>query len=194
MSSIHLCKDLSALQLAPADEENYGRSVLHSTVYLGPYAFHAWAIQVEKDEEDPPRVKTYIGEGEAPIEWTDARERIRIVVPRVESQQTNRMEPAATNAVRGLLHLPLSRDEWWEAMNLLGQDIWPNPISSERTTLESVVSQASPEHAMELRTLLRNLVDAIQYRDSVHGSEQEANGKTVYSEALSEAKKYLAAT
>ncbi len=52
MSNIHLCKDLSALQLAPADEENYGRAVLHSTVYLGPYAFHAWAIQVEQDEED----------------------------------------------------------------------------------------------------------------------------------------------
>lgn len=27
-----------------------------------------------------------------------------------------------------------------------------------------------------------------------HATEQEANGKTVYSEALSEAKKYLAAT
>jgi hypothetical protein len=143
---------------------------------------------------DPPVLRTYISNDAPSVKWTDAREEVRMILPRVESQQANRIEPDATNAVSGLLHLPLSRDEWWEAMNLLSQDIWPNPISSERTTLVSVVGQASPEHAMELRILLRDLVDAIQYRESVYGTEQEANGKTVYSEALSEAKKYLAAT
>lgn len=44
-----LCSDLSELQLEPVDAATYGDSFLSNTIYLGGYAFHCWAYEVDAD-------------------------------------------------------------------------------------------------------------------------------------------------